>query len=365
MKYNWGMADIQKPYVLGITGNIASGKSVVRQYLENAGALTIDADLLAQETYLPGNRAYQPILDTFGTDLCLSDGQINRGRLGRIVFRDPRALETLEGIIYPFLGGQLEKNIRECKLPLVVIEAVNLFESDTSLLCDRVWAVIADDEVRKERLMDTRGLEEADALQRIAAQPSQQEKINRADYVIHTDVSHQSTYDQTATGLLGLGLDLTQTVLAGEGFEYRTLLPADFAQAAEILSRQSEECYQAEDFYRLLGTHTILAAVNDLELTHFAFWKMDHHLAILESVWPSACGDVARTGLVNAVEHFAWLHGCQVFVVPEAYMKPAEAKSAGFLPGSEEIPGIHPLALNNFLRKHGLMPGEVFQRPLQ
>ena len=173
--------------VLGITGNIASGKSYVRQYLENGGAVTVDADLLAQETYLPGNPAYQPVLEAFGSDLKMPDGQISRGKLGRIVFRDADALAQLEKIIHPIVRERARQIIEDSDATLVVLEAIKLFESAMDQDCNQIWVVDADEKTRLERLMTTRGLEEKEAWRRIQSQPPQAEKIARAHRVIHTD----------------------------------------------------------------------------------------------------------------------------------------------------------------------------------
>ena len=132
-----------EPFVIGLTGNIASGKSVVLQCLANLGVLTIDADLVAQETYLPGNPAYEPILSRFGSDLALNDGQINRGKLGRIVFRDPAALGELEAMIHPLVTQKLLEIIGKTKRKVIAIEAIKLFEAGIDKHCDALWAIAA------------------------------------------------------------------------------------------------------------------------------------------------------------------------------------------------------------------------------
>ncbi len=91
-----------KVFILGLTGNIASGKSYVLAYLAKRGAKTIDADLVAQQSYLPGKPAYNALIAHFGSDILQADGQINRTVLGKIVFADPPAqLKALEDIVHP------------------------------------------------------------------------------------------------------------------------------------------------------------------------------------------------------------------------------------------------------------------------
>ena len=116
-------------YVIGLTGNIATGKSVVRRMLEHLGAYTIDADALAHRVISNGAPGFQPVLDTFGTWLLEKDGQINRAKLGRLVFGDAPALAQLEDIIHPYViqAVDLFVNVRNNKV--IVIEAIKLLDS--------------------------------------------------------------------------------------------------------------------------------------------------------------------------------------------------------------------------------------------
>src|SRR5215208_831246 len=95
-------------YVIGLTGNIATGKSVVRRMLEHLGAYTIDADALSHRVISKGAPGYQPVLDKFGTWLLDKDGQIDRAKLGRLAFADGEALVQLEDIIHPYVGQAVD-----------------------------------------------------------------------------------------------------------------------------------------------------------------------------------------------------------------------------------------------------------------
>ena len=95
-------------YAIGLTGNIATGKSVVRRMLEHLGAYTIDADALAHRVVAKGAPGYKPVLDKFGTWIMNEDGQINRAKLGHLVFADPQALAQLEAIIHPYVGQAVD-----------------------------------------------------------------------------------------------------------------------------------------------------------------------------------------------------------------------------------------------------------------
>ena len=113
-------------YVIGLTGNIATGKSVVRRMLEHLGAYTIDADALSHRVISKGAPGYQPVLEAFGMWLLDKDGQINRGKLARVVFADREALKQLEGIIHPYVGQAIDILSKRASQKVIVIEAIKL-----------------------------------------------------------------------------------------------------------------------------------------------------------------------------------------------------------------------------------------------
>jgi dephospho-CoA kinase len=114
--------------VIGVTGNIATGKSVVRRILEHVGAFGIDADGLAHRAMSPGAPAYQPILDTFGRWILAADGQIDREKLGKVVFTDPEALGRLEALTHPIVSQVINLLVKRAARRWV-IEAIGLVRS--------------------------------------------------------------------------------------------------------------------------------------------------------------------------------------------------------------------------------------------
>ncbi|GAB4474818.1 MAG: hypothetical protein Kow00124_15210 [Anaerolineae bacterium] len=190
--------------VIGLTGNIATGKSVVRRMLEHLGAFSIDADSLAHRAMSPGAPAYQPVIELFGKFILDADGRINRQRLGRVVFNDPEALAALERIVHPIVVDVIGLLIRRAGQPVVVIEAIKLFESGLAAACDSVWVVDAPQDVQIRRLMSTRGMSEAEARTRITAQPPQAEKLARASVVIDNSGGYEQTFEQVQRHLAAL-----------------------------------------------------------------------------------------------------------------------------------------------------------------
>lgn len=161
--------------LIGLTGNIASGKSTVAALLMQRGAAHIDADALVHEMYLPGTEVTAALVEQFGTGVLNADGGIDRKALGAIVFSDPAALRVVESITHPRVGpmtmAKIEAILAERTPPAIVLEAVKLIESGRYKMTDSVWMVVSDPAVQKQRLMERRGWSEAEAEARLAAQP--------------------------------------------------------------------------------------------------------------------------------------------------------------------------------------------------
>lgn len=171
-------------YLIGLTGNIATGKSTIMQILAELGAEVIDADQLAHEVIQPGGPAYLKVIGAFGKEIVQSDGNLDRKRLGEIVFNDADRLRLLEQIVHPLVAERIVERLRQTDKPVVVIEAIKLIEARLAALCNEVWVVTSPKEVQLQRLKETRGLKRAEAKLRIDAQPPQQEKVKVANVVI-------------------------------------------------------------------------------------------------------------------------------------------------------------------------------------
>jgi len=191
-------------YVIGLTGNIATGKSVVRKMLEHLGAYGIDADALGHRAMAKGAPGYDLVLKKFGEWILDQDGHIDRALLSKVVFSDASALAQLEAIIHPLVTHAIDLLIRRSKQNVVVIEAIKLLEADLAAGCDTVWVVNTPVRLQIQRLMHKRNMTEDMAKQRIAAQPSQQLKLRAAKVVIHNDDSFENTWEQVQEAWLKL-----------------------------------------------------------------------------------------------------------------------------------------------------------------
>jgi len=183
-------------YVIGLTGNVATGKSVVRKMLEHLGAYGIDADALGHRAITKGAPGYRPIVDTFGNWILGPDDQIDRSKLGRLVFSNPEALITLEDIIHPFVFQAVDVLVRRSKQNVIVIEAIKLLESELRNYCDMIWVTDAPEELRIQRLMSKRNMSYNDAYERVHAQSAQEIKLKTADIIIQNTKSFEDTWKQ-------------------------------------------------------------------------------------------------------------------------------------------------------------------------
>jgi dephospho-CoA kinase len=184
------------PYIIGLTGNIATGKSTVAKMLEELGATVIDADALVHELQRNGTPVYNDIVAAFGPGILDRAGEIDRKALGSIVFADPEKLRTLESIVHPAVLIESMRRIMETPTPIVVYEAIKLIEAGRAEMCDALWVVTARADVQLQRLMADRHMSEAEARQRIAAQPPQSDKIKRATVLIDNSGTLEETRQQ-------------------------------------------------------------------------------------------------------------------------------------------------------------------------
>lgn len=183
-------------FVIGLTGNIATGKSVVRRMLEHVGAFGIDADALSHRALEVGAPGYQRTVDAFGVYILKGSGEIDRQKLGQLVFSDPSALKLLESIVHPIVRQGVDHLVRKANSPVIVIEAIKLLESPLNDSCDVIWVTTAGERIQLARLKKYREMDEAAARQRMANQSPQSQKILAADTVIDNSGSIEQTWEQ-------------------------------------------------------------------------------------------------------------------------------------------------------------------------
>lgn len=202
----------RRPYVIGVTGNIACGKSLVLDTLAKLGAETIDADRVAHEVMAPGTPTAERVIAAFGEEIRGPDGGINRRALGAIVFRDPDKLALLDSLAHPPTVAAIRERVAASTAAVVAIDAIKLFEAGVAEDCDEVWVVTCTPEQQVERLMRRNGFDREEALRRIQAQPPQEEKVRRADRVIDNSGTVENTVAQVKAAWDALPAEVRQRI---------------------------------------------------------------------------------------------------------------------------------------------------------
>jgi len=176
--------------VVGLTGGIATGKTVVSKRLAELGAVILDADKVGHEAYRPHTEVWEEVVKAFGRDIVTEDDEIDRRKLGGIVFSDPAKLQLLNSIMHPRMYKMMEEKIEELRrqgTEVVVLEAAILIEANWTPLTDQVWVTVAPEEVVIQRLKDRNGWTEEQARARINSQMPSSERIAHGHVVIDTN----------------------------------------------------------------------------------------------------------------------------------------------------------------------------------
>ena len=275
-------------YVIGLTGNIATGKSVVRRMLEHLGAYTIDADALSHRVISRGAPGYQPVLDTFGKWLLDSDGQINRSKLGHLVFADKDALKQLESIIHPYVRQAIDILVKRATQNVIVIEAIKLLESELRSQCDTVWVTDAPQQVQVERLMRKRNMSPDEALQRVQVQSAQKEKVDAANVVITNNGSYDDLWKQVNEAWKqtipspepGPTTQITIKPAAGT-LSLQRGKPRDAQKIAELITRLSKgkQNMTKDQAMEAFGDKAFLLLLMNQNLVGIAGWQVENLVA--------------------------------------------------------------------------------------
>ncbi len=173
--------------VIGLTGGIASGKSTVSQMIKEKGIRVVDADVIAKEAVSKGSAALHQIVQTFGEEVLLPNGELNRQQLGAIIFSDEEKRKKLNAIVHPEVRKEMLKQRDEGvsnQETFVVLDIPLLFESKLEGLVDRIIVVYTTPDLQLSRLMNRNDLSEEEALKRIHSQQPLEEKCQKADRVI-------------------------------------------------------------------------------------------------------------------------------------------------------------------------------------
>lgn len=314
------MNNIPNKFVIGLTGNIATGKSVVRRMLEHLGAYTIDADSLTHRVYAKGAPGYQQVLDKFGKWILNKDSEIDRTKLGNLVFNDAEAMRELEDIVHPLVRQAVDILVNRAKQQVVVIEAIKLLEGELKNLCTSIWVTNAPEVIQIERLMRKRGLTQDQAKERIHSQSPQSQKINLANKVITNTGSYDELWEQVSEawkqiipGAQDAPADVTirniKPVKAKGSGEYIALRgkPKNAKVIAELITRLSKgkRNMSVNDVMESFGEKAYMLVQEDSQIVGMAGWQVENLVTRTTEIFLEDTVDIPKAleTLINGVEN--------------------------------------------------------------
>ena len=189
--------------LIGLTGGIATGKSTVANYLATTYNLPIlDADIYAREAVSVGSPILSQIAEKYGTEIILSDGNLNRAKLGEIIFNQPEERDWVESVIHPYVRNCFDKAINESSANTLILVIPLLFEANLENLVNQIWVVSCSPQQQQQRLIERNNLTPEQAAARINSQLPIAEKIARADVVLDNSANLESLLQQIDKVLL-------------------------------------------------------------------------------------------------------------------------------------------------------------------
>lgn len=338
--------------IIGLTGNIATGKSVVRKMLEHLGAYGIDADALGHRAIAQGAPGYGPVVETFGKWIIGPDGQIDRARLAKVVFSDPEALARLESIVHPLVEQAVDILVRRAPQKVIVVEAIKLIESNLSSKCDNIWTTYAPQEIQLARLMQKRKMSETAARQRIHAQPPQEQKTAIANVVIRNDGSFEDTWRQVwAAWQAAFPAEAAQpaeTVVTKKGeLVVERARPRQADEIAGLINRLSrgKRRPDRDDVMAAFGEKAFLILRLDGKPVGIVGWKVENLVACTDDVFleESLPTKEAMQILLDEVERASRELQCEIsllFLPPDLARQDTLFQDLGYGPRSVQNLGV-------------------------
>ncbi len=281
------MSSVPGKYIIGLTGNIATGKSVVRRMLEHLGAYTIDADALSHRAIAKGAPGYQPVVEKFGKWILGKDGEVDRNKLGGVVFRDSAALAELESIIHPLVRQAINILVKRASQPVVVIEAIKLLESELRKKCDTIWVTDAPEDIQIERLIRKRNLAREDAQQRIGLQAAQGDKTAAANVVIRNTGSYDDLWKQVTNAWKQVSpatSEITPPIVIKQGAKNFIVVrgkPRDSELIAKLINHLSkgQQKLSSDDVMASFGDQAYILLQLQDQLVGIAGWQVENLVA--------------------------------------------------------------------------------------
>jgi dephospho-CoA kinase len=292
-----------KKFIIGLTGNIATGKSVVRKMLEHLGAYGIDADVLGHRVIEKGAPGYKLVVDQFGKFILDDDGNIDRGKLGKVAFADPEALKELEEIVHPYVTKAVDHLVSKASQDVIVVEAIKLLESPLKDKADTIWVTTSSEANQLSRLALKRGMSEEDARQVMDHQSPQGDKAAISDTLIKNDGSIEDTWKEVQGAWMELfpdaGTGDTVTIpaaplpatseidLGDVDLQVARAKPSQAQDIADFINRTSggKTDLARIDVMTAFGEKAFLLLVADSQMVGVVGWQVENLVARVDEIW--------------------------------------------------------------------------------
>ncbi len=297
------MSEKNKKIIIGLTGNIATGKSVVRKMLQILGAYGIDADSLGHRAIAKGAPGYHAVLNEFGNHILGKDMEIDRKKLGKIVFSNPSALKILEGIVHPLVRQAANFLIKNSIQDVIVIEAIKLLESPIKEMVDHIWVTTTIEENQLKRLAEKRGIPEKEAQAIMASQSSQDDKVRLASTIIINDGSFEDTWNQVQNSWYELfpeefekrkirdtdeNADIHSGQLA-EGLDFKIIraTPSYAEDIGKFIAQNNitESNFNHQDVMQTFGERAYMLLISDNNIAGVVGWQVENLVATIDEIW--------------------------------------------------------------------------------
>ncbi len=308
-------------YVIGLTGNLAMGKSLVRRMLEHLGAYSLDVGGLAYQAMAPGAPAYKPAIQTFGLWILDAEKRVDRAKLDAVAFSHPEALRRREALTQPLISRALDTLIGRARHRVVVVEAIDLLEGYLADKVDAIWVVNASPENQIARLVSS-GLSEWEARKRIELQNPQADKLSRATVVIQNDGTPEQTWAivQAEWNRLGAQLGFAQAPeeaktipvmappVAGKldikEVAIRRGMPRNAEEIAALLTQLTGKPHTRMDVMTAFGQKSYMLAQADGQNVGIIGFQVENLVTRVDQILvrPDALIPAVVTGLIEAVE---------------------------------------------------------------
>ena len=341
----------QDHFIIGLTGNIGTGKSIVRKMLQHLGAYGIDADILAHQTLKPNGPAHDQIIHRYGSSILDTLGAVDRSKLARTVFSDKKALVDLENILHPLIATAAANMIDHARLPIIVIEAIKLLESDLAKICDSIWFVDAQKQLVFERLSRARGMNHAEIQKRLFHQSTPENKKQQSDVMIENSGDVYKTWQQVTKAWdqtkqknqkFSVCINKTSDLLEFSKDFLITPSSSNYSAVEEVVytDNRSGELgsnsnfpyiqgnYSQQGFMQLVCRHFLFSIPNSSTSENITIWDLSQFtLTLLGHNFPhsdTVTSDFKKT--VTLIEQFSLMHTTRRIIFPiEDHIKERES----------------------------------------